>query len=263
VNAQADPEMFDVEPHPSVQGRFAAVPKTGAALEGILAKRAATAANETSRTRANQLAQEEEDAPPAKKVTKAKVGTKPATVAQDTAGDIAQDELAPSPVQPVASMPGIRQRAASQALKANAANQARAVQLQEEETPKTIDADAGRANVTPTEKQKNAGNFAKGHIRVGGIDIAIENPVGSVRTGGEGGKQWRTKFQAHYGYVKATTGADKGEIGVYVKQGTDPEHAGQIYVVDQYNPSTGEFDEHESLIGYGSRAEAVAAYEKP
>jgi hypothetical protein len=273
VDAQADPELYDVEPHPSVKGRFAALPKTGRAKEEILSRRAeqlrtqtekaaVAAANEASKARTEQLAEEEEGAGGAPAVKPA--AKKPAPVAKpapDTTADDAQDELAPPPVQPMASMPAAQQRATAQARAANEASKARTEQLAEEEAPKTIDADAARANVKPTDGQKDAGNFAKGHIRVGGIDIAIENPVGSERTGVEAGKRWKTKLKAHYGYVKRTTGADGDQVDVYVKQGTAPEHDGPVFVVDQYNPGTGDFDETKSFIGYGSQAEAQAAYD--
>lgn len=267
IDRQADPEMFEVAPHPRVQGRFAALPKTGQARDGILIKRAAAAANEASAVRAEQLRAEEEGAP--KESEKSKPATKKsapaaaaAKVAPDNTADAAQDELAPAPVQPVSSMPAAQQRAQAQASAAVSANQTRAEQLRAEEEPQTsIDAAAARANTAPTERQKQAGNYAKGHIRVGSIDIAVENPAGSVRTGVAGGKSWKTKLKAHYGYVKATSGADGDAVDVYVKQGTAPDHSGPVFIVDQYNPGTGEFDEHKGLIGYGTKEEAAKAYD--
>lgn len=38
-------------------------------------------------------------------------------------------------------------------------------------------------DTTPTEKQKEAGNYKKGHVQVGTFNITIENPKGSVRSG--------------------------------------------------------------------------------
>ena len=38
-------------------------------------------------------------------------------------------------------------------------------------------------NTTPTPAQKEAGNYKKAHIKVQGLDIAIENPTGTERTG--------------------------------------------------------------------------------
>ncbi len=190
-----------------------------------------------------------------------------AAVAQAQAGDLAQDELAPAPVQPIAAMPATQaaeaqkaQAAQAQVQAANTAGQVRQDQLAQEETP-TVDEAASRANTAPTDKQKEAGNYAKGHITVGGLQVAVENPVGSSRSGIEGGKSWTTKMKAHYGYVKRTTGADGDQVDVYVKPGTKTDHAGPVFVVDQYNPNTGAFDEHKVLMGYGSQAEAAKAYD--
>ena len=42
---------------------------------------------------------------------------------------------------------------------------------------------ARETNTNPTAKQKEAGNYAKGRVRFAGLDIAIENPKGSERSG--------------------------------------------------------------------------------
>ena len=47
---------------------------------------------------------------------------------------------------------------------------------------KIADAEAN-TDINPTEAQKEAGNYKKGHVRVGTFDISIEQPKGSVRSG--------------------------------------------------------------------------------
>lgn len=48
-------------------------------------------------------------------------------------------------------------------------------------------------DTTPTEKQKEAGNYKKGHVQVGTFNITIENPKGSVRSGIDTeGNKWET-----------------------------------------------------------------------
>lgn len=37
-------------------------------------------------------------------------------------------------------------------------------------------------NLAPTDAQKEAGNYKKGHVWIQGLDITIENPKGSVRS---------------------------------------------------------------------------------
>jgi N12 class adenine-specific DNA methylase len=113
----------------------------------------------------------------------------------------------------------------------------------------------------PTPAQKEAGNYKKGHATIGGLDISIENPQGSARNGTDRtGKPWSIEMQHHYGYIKGTRGRDKDYVDVFVKPGTPENYSGMAYVIDQEDPETGRFDEHKALIGFGSGAEAFAAY---
>ncbi|WPM83133.1 PLxRFG domain-containing protein (plasmid) [Brucella pseudintermedia] len=114
----------------------------------------------------------------------------------------------------------------------------------------------------PTQAQKEAGNYAKGHVRLGGMDLSIENPAGSQRKGVDAnGKAWSTTMQSHYGYIKGTVGRDKDHIDVFVKPGTaDLADDAKVFVVDQKSPATGRFDEHKVMIGFETQQEAEAAY---
>jgi len=123
--------------------------------------------------------------------------------------------------------------------------------------PSTVDQAASQANASPSEAQIAAGNYQKGHIKVGPLDIAIENPVGSTRTG----PGWETKMSAHYGYIKRTVGADGDQVDVYVKAGTPTDHSGPVFVVDQFDPKTGRFDEHKAMVGYRFEKAAIKAYD--
>lgn len=118
----------------------------------------------------------------------------------------------------------------------------------------------------PTDSQKEAGNYKKGHVWVQGLDLSIENPVGSTRSGvGPDGKPWQTQMQAHYGYIRGTKGADGAPIDVFTGPniaayvGLKPE-GDAVFVVDQLDPQSGEFDEHKVLIGYESLEEARQGY---
>ena len=98
----------------------------------------------------------------------------------------------------------------------------------------------------PTEAQKEAGNYKKGKVRLHGLDISIENPKGSTRKGkDQDGKEWSSEMKHHYGDIKGTTGADGDSIDVFI--GDKPESQ-KVFVVDQIDPKTGEFDEVLSLI---------------
>lgn len=112
--------------------------------------------------------------------------------------------------------------------------------------------------LNPTEAQKEAGNYKKAHIKLQGMDITIENPKNSVRSGvDENGKAWSNTLQNHYGYFTRTTGKDGDQIDTFI--GERPE-SNMVFVVDQNNPETGRFDESKVMLGFNSAEEAQAAY---
>lgn len=123
-----------------------------------------------------------------------------------------------------------------------------------------IEHEASRVDHNPTEAQKLAGNYRKGHIKVHGLDITIENPKGSTRRGtSPGGKKWSSILPNHYGYLRRTEGADGDHVDVYVGPHLKSPH---VFVIDQHDPDRGHFDEHKVFLGFSSRAHAVAAYKR-
>lgn len=113
----------------------------------------------------------------------------------------------------------------------------------------------------PTQAQKEAGNYQKGHINISGLDISVENPVGSERSGTDrDGKKWSITMGHHYGYIKRTVGADTEHIDLFVKDHTPADYSGPVFVVDQIHPDTGKFDEHKVMLGFATEAEAREAY---
>ncbi len=110
----------------------------------------------------------------------------------------------------------------------------------------------------PTQAQIEAGNYKKGHIKVHGLDIAIESPRGSTRSGkNPDGSDWSHTMSDHYGYIKKTKGADQEQLDVYV--GKNPESE-RVFIVDQLNQDNDQFDEHKIMLGYQSIEEAEQAY---
>lgn len=132
----------------------------------------------------------------------------------------------------------------------------------------TIDEDAHGAASSPTndlpeptDGQKEAGNYQKGHTRISGLDVSIENPEGSVRRGVDGnGKPWENTLQHHYGYIKGTIGNDGDHVDTFIKPSTPKDYAGPVFVIDQKNPKTGAFDEHKVMLGFDTQADAEEAY---
>lgn len=114
-------------------------------------------------------------------------------------------------------------------------------------------------NAEPTPAQAQAGNYQKGHIKIHGLDVSIENPRGSVRRGmDEDGTAWASpELPADYGYIKGTTGKDGDHVDVYI--GPNPQ-SDRVYVIDQHDLKTGKFDEHKSVLGASSPQEAVDLY---
>ena len=105
----------------------------------------------------------------------------------------------------------------------------------------------------PTEAQIEAGNYKKGHARVAGLDISIENPEGTQRR-----PEW-PPLKSHYGYIRRTEGSDGEHIDVFVKPGTPTDFDGPVFVVDQ-TKEDGSFDEHKVMLGFANEEEARAGY---
>ena len=115
-------------------------------------------------------------------------------------------------------------------------------------------------NTNPTEAQKKAGNYKKGHIRIGAFDITIEQPQGSIRRGVDAnGRAWESKMYNTYGYIRGTEGVDGDHIDVFLANDMDSWNREQVFVVDQYNED-GTFDEHKAMLGFNDINDAETAY---
>jgi predicted kinase len=108
----------------------------------------------------------------------------------------------------------------------------------------------------PSEAQREAGNYPKGHIKVQGLDISVETPKGGVRKG----KGWQVQMPAHYGYFRGVPARakDKEHVDVYV--GDNPQSA-RIWIVDQYDLESGKFDEPKVIMGTESEWDALDLYD--
>lgn len=114
-------------------------------------------------------------------------------------------------------------------------------------------------NTNPTEAQKTAGNYKKGHIQIDGYSISIENPKGSERSGVDAnGQPWSVTMNNSYGYIRGTEGVDGDHIDVFL---SDRPTEGKVYVIDQMNED-GSFDEHKVMYGFNSALAAKRAYRK-
>lgn len=131
-------------------------------------------------------------------------------------------------------------------------------QLKEKEAAADLTKANKEVDTHPTEAQKKAGNYKKGHLSVQGFDISIENPAASVRSGTDkSGKKWSVKLNNSYGYFRRTKGKDGDQIDVFLG---DNLNAPDVYVVDQVDPATGLFDEHKVMMGFNSAQDARDNY---
>ena len=128
--------------------------------------------------------------------------------------------------------------------------------LYEELSREEIDRRANDASPeTASEKQLSAGNYKKGHIRIKGFDISIENPVGSKRYYGKDKKKYNV-MKNHYGYFTKSKGKDGDQVDVFI--GPDTDNFTRVYVVDQ--KINGSFDESKVMLGFSTKKEAKEAY---
>ena len=113
-----------------------------------------------------------------------------------------------------------------------------------------------KVNTNPSEKQKESGNYTKGHININGFEITIENPKGSYRKGVDSnGKEWKIKMNNDYGYFLKSIGYDGDHIDVFLGNDFDSK---KIFVVDQ--KINGKFDESKVMFGFKTSNEAKKAY---
>ena len=109
----------------------------------------------------------------------------------------------------------------------------------------------------PTDAQKQAGNYKVGRVNLHGLNISIENPKGSERSGkSPDGTEWSNILQAHYGYIRGTEGNDGDHVDTFI--GPNPESQ-KAFVVDQVNKD-GSFDEHKVMLGVDSLKQADDLY---
>ena len=114
-----------------------------------------------------------------------------------------------------------------------------------------------QTDTKPSEEEKKSGDYDKGMFQAHGLTFVLENPAGSTRSGNGPDGKWSVKMPCDYGYFESTDGVDGDEVDVFV----GPDDGGKIFVVDQKNAETGEFDEHKILYGFPDREAAAKTYD--
>lgn len=138
------------------------------------------------------------------------------------------------------------------------AKPAPAVTAESNPEPLTVAAAAAQVTPAPTEAQKEAGNYKKGHAHWNGLDLSIETAKGQERSGtGPDGKPWSVTMPADYGYIRRSEGADGDHVDFYMGPN---EASTAVYIIDQFDADTGKFDEHKVMLGYDTPQDAREAY---
>ena len=128
---------------------------------------------------------------------------------------------------------------------------------EEHKAQRTRKEEEAKVDTNPTDAQKEAGNYKKGHIKVDGLNITIEQPKGSIRRGTDAnGKQWESEMHNTYGYIRGTESVDGDHIDIFL---SDNPTEGNVFVVDQINKD-GSFDEHKVMYGFPDMESARQAY---
>lgn len=95
-------------------------------------------------------------------------------------------------------------------------------------------------------------------MKLHGMILGIENPRNSIRRGNSLDGEWAVKMPHHYGFIKGTKGADGDEVDCFVGPNLK---SPKVFIVNQNDNYSGEFDEHKCMLGFDSAEEAKEAYQ--
>src|SRR5262249_52672568 len=99
---------------------------------------------------------------------------------------------------------------------------------------------------------------AQRHISFQNIPIVIENEKGSTRSGvDEQGRAWQHRFAAPYGYIENTRDHDNMATDVFVGP---HKRSNSVFIIDQFNPTTRDFDEHKTFVGFNTKEQILKTY---
>ena len=199
-----------------------------------------TDANRENTTPISDLSETSSEDKGSKSSSKSKEKTEKGAETHEEKQGAQQEKFTPTPQKEGESVMGYAERVAGE-------HQAHVTRKKEE----------AKVDTNPTEAQKEAGNYRKGHIKIDGMDVTIEQPKGSVRRGTDAdGKAWESKMHNTYGYIRGTQSVDGDHIDIFL---SDNPESGNVYVVDQVN-TDGTFDEHKVMYGFPDMESARKAY---
>jgi len=110
----------------------------------------------------------------------------------------------------------------------------------------------------PSKEQIEAGNYRKGKVSLDGMQISLENPIGSKRKGVDRkGTEWEVTMPYNYGYIKGSEGNDGDHVDIAFLD--DPTLGDLVCVINQINGES-KFDEHKVFYGMTTKEQAVDLY---
>ena len=102
------------------------------------------------------------------------------------------------------------------------------------------------------------------HFELNGLPITIENQAGTVRKGtDQAGNDWAVQLKAHYGEIRGSIGADGDYVDCFINPDYMPDEQSledPVFIVNQHDLYTGEFDEVKVMIGWDDIESAKQAY---
>ena len=130
--------------------------------------------------------------------------------------------------------------------------------MREEAGTVTAPQPEGEPDAEPSDAQKEAGNYRKGHVKFGGREISIETARGAFRRGkSPTGERWEVQMPVDYGHWLRTKGADGDPVDVLL----GPDRGSDVaLIIEQQDPDTGKFDEHKTIVGVTSPEQGVRLY---
>ena len=117
-----------------------------------------------------------------------------------------------------------------------------------------------QTKVDLTSTQKRSGEYQKGEVNLRGINITIENPKGTYRSGISDGVQWKSLMNYTYGFINNSVGADGDEIDIFLGPLAESNQDFLVYIIHQNDCETGLYDEDKIMFGFNSSIEAKQAY---
>lgn len=108
----------------------------------------------------------------------------------------------------------------------------------------------------PTKDQRRRAYDALPAYHVCGVQVSIENMMGTIREG----PGWRVQMTADYGHIPCVDSAE-GPME-WMDAFVGPERSSEdVWIVDSVDPRTGKFDEHKCMLGFTSEADARSCFE--